>query len=355
MTPSFGRFPGPILVALIASLAVSACNSTEEGLVSGETAAPKPIETKDELRRTYGKGRRAEDRQLYEVALSYYQEAAPSGYTPALIGLGRLYAQGSPEVPQDYVQAEAYYRQAIDLGAGYEAELPYGVMNLDGLGLPANPREADRWFRRGALTVVGVTALASGEKAEAEKAETADAAAAKEGLLERLFAPFTKPDAFDAALAWAEGLDQQEPDALYAESVAYRRGIERPIDLVLADRLRERAAQRGFPEAAYELGMARLYPEGGIAGPQADVQGGLQMLWRAAESGMAPAQRDLGRYYAEASDHPFNQERAYYWLLRARESGGPAGELLPTVKDRLDAPQIDLVKRNLEIGWVYPP
>ena len=346
MNVLLGRAFGPVCLGSVLVLALGACNqAAETGLLTGGSSTPKPVETRDDLRRTYGKGRRAEDRQLYEVALGYYREAAPAGYAPALIGLGRLYALDAPEIPRDYARAAAFYRQAIDRGAGYDAELPYGVMNLQGLGVPADPVEAERWFRRGALTVAEIAALA-------ERARARDAEAGLAGLLARLFAPFAKPDAFEAALAWARGLATQEPATLYAESLAYRRGIERPVDLVLADRLRERAAERGQPEAAHALGLARLYPP---EGSDPDVQGGLQVLWQAAEGGLVPAQSDLARYYAEASDHPLDQERAYYWLLRARNGGAEPGALLPRVEGRLESARIDLVTRNLDIGWVYPP
>lgn len=300
--------------------------------------------TKAELTRLLARARKAEAWERYDQALEHYLAVAQAGSAEGSIAVARLYAAGLPGVPQDYAQAFAHYQDAVARGAGYQAELPLGYQHLKGLGVAPSTAEADRWFRRGAIAVVKLQQIQANDDSDTARGKTA-------ALLGAIFAPHIPPAEFESAVAWVKAQAAVEGHRLYAESLTYRDGTTGLPDDKLARFLLALAAEKTYPPAAYELGVAYLTNDGDAP----NIAAGLTMLWRAASADFVPAQFELARRYVEIYGDDFGRERAYYWLLRAQQGGGDAAQALADLEADL-APRIkDLVQRNAEIGWVYPP
>ena len=300
--------------------------------------------TKAELTQRLARARKAEAWERYDQALEHYLAVAQAGSPEGSVAAARLYAAGLPGVQQDYAQAFAHYQDAVDRGAGYEAELPLGYLHLKGLGVAPSTTEAERWFRRGAIAVVKLQQIQASDGSDAAAGKTA-------ALVGAIFAPHVPPDEFDSAVDWVKGKAAAEGQQLYAESLSYRDGTVGLPDGKLARFLLALAAEKTYPPAAYELGVAHLTNDGDAP----DIAAGLTMLWRAASADFVPAQFELARRYVEIYGDDFGRERAYYWLLRAQHAGGDADQALTDLESVL-APRVkDLVQRNMEIGWVYPP
>ena len=217
-------------------------------------------------------------------------------------------------------------------------------MHENGLGVPQNTPEAERWFRRAAFTVSKLEGVVKQGAAAGQQG-------GQELLLATLFSPHRYPPQFDEALAWLDDLKQREGEAAYVESLSYRDGNSVPQDDALADKLLELAALRDYPQAAYELGLAKL--EG--SEEERDWPGGMVMLWRAAKGDLVIAQRELALRYREAEGDDLNRQRAFYWLLRARQNGDEVDDELAAAASDLSEAERELVVRNLETDYVYTP
>ena len=319
-------------------------NLPPEQLAYAPGGSPEPGLTPERLRVFYQRGLKARDRRIYDVAFDYFRRASDGGYGLASLAAGKSLAAGFPGLPQDFALAAAYYRLAVERGAGYLAALPLGALYQQGLGVPQSAAEAQRWFRRGAFTLVkldGVVKRGGGANEPGGAAR----------LIATLFSPHAVPKAFGDALAWVQALDRRDGESIYVESLQYRDGDGVAQDMVLADLLLEAAARRGYPQAAYEIGLAKL--EGGT-GAQ-DFSTGLVLLWQAAQGGLIVAQTALAQVYREADGDDLDEERAYYWLLRARQRGGEVESELAAVAAELSEEKRAQVARNLESDFVYPP
>ena len=340
---SIERAAWPFVLSLAAALALAGCASNE-GDLAGETEAARPP-TAEEIRVLHQRGLKARDREIFDVALSYFVEASEGGYGPSSVAAAKLYAAGFEGQPADPAEAARRYLLGVDQGAGYRAELPLGALYLEGKGVAQDPVEAERWFRRGALTIAALQGVVKeGEEARAE--------GGSEQLVVSLFHPHPVPEAFDEALAWAAELETWDADLLHQVAEQYRGvggGIEDPV---LAEALLERAAERGHPEAAYS--MARLRLDGDRAG-QGDKAEALDMLWRAAQGDLVVAQTELADFYAEADRDPLDRQRAYYWLVRAQRNGAEVSAAVEDAASELSEEQREDVLRTLDQGEAYLP
>lgn len=336
------RWPAWVAAAVLLSsllLATSGCSSPGDEAPASEQAALTP----DQLRVLHQRGLKARDREIFDVALSYFNEASDGGYGPASVASGKLYATGFEGVPQDAVEAARRYRLAVDQGAGYRAELPLGALYLDGVGLAQDLNEAERWFRRGALTLASLEGVVKqGEEATAE--------GGAQQLIASLFHPHPVPERFGEALAWARELDTWESDLLYEVGGQYREGGT-TVDPVLAEALLKRAAAKGNPEAAYTMARRKLDAEDGAR----DEVAGIDLLWQAAQGDLVVAQRELAEIYAEADRDPLDRQRAYYWLVRAQRNGAEVEEAIDDLASELSEEQRRDVIQTLEDGEAYLP
>ena len=82
--------------------------------------------------------------QDYVEAVAWYRRAAEQGHAAAQYGLGVLYGTGEG-VPQDYVEAVAWYRRAAEQGEA-QAQFNLGVRYGTGEGVPQDYVEAHMWL-----------------------------------------------------------------------------------------------------------------------------------------------------------------------------------------------------------------
>ncbi|HSW38943.1 MAG TPA: tetratricopeptide repeat protein, partial [Acidobacteriota bacterium] len=74
--------------------------------------------------------------------------AAEKGDARVQYHLGAIYVHGEV-VPQDFVEAEKWFRKSADRGEA-DAQFALGGMYILGLSVPQNHAEALRWYRRAA-------------------------------------------------------------------------------------------------------------------------------------------------------------------------------------------------------------
>ena len=302
------------------------------------------VYTPERLRLLHQRGLKARDREIYDVALSYFVEASDGGYGPASVAAGKIYATDNPGLPRNDLEASRRYHLAVDQGSGYVAELPLGALYLEGRGVESDPAEAERWFRRGALTIADLQGVVKeGEEARSE--------GGADQLVANLFAPHPVPEAFDDALAWARELETWDGALLFKVSEQYRTGDGTLADTVLAEDLLSRAAARDHPEAAYRIARNKLDGSDG----ERDEAAGRDLLWRAAQGDLVVAQKELGLLYADAEDDPLDLQRAYYWLIRAKRNGAEVADEIDDVAGSLSEEERRDVLQTLEAGQAYLP
>jgi TPR repeat protein len=81
-----------------------------------------------------------------EVEFQQLVERAQAGDAEAQLELGQRYATGTG-VPQDDVQAAAWYRSAAE-GGDTEAMVALGRCYVEGKGVARDLVEGGRWYRR---------------------------------------------------------------------------------------------------------------------------------------------------------------------------------------------------------------
>ena len=334
---------GPCLLVLL--LGLGACVSTGGTTQDTEAlglAAQVPVP--ERLRMLHRRGLKARDRGIYDTALSYFLEASDAGYGPASVAAGKIFAAGYPGMTRNYEAAAQRYRLAVEQGAGYVAELPLGACYQQGLGVPQNGEEAERWFRRGALTVADLEGVVrKGSESEAE--------GGWDQLLVTLFSPHPVPAEFVAAVGWVRELEALDGPALYELSDRYRYGDQVAPDRLLTAELLRRAFERDHPEAAYAMAQDKL------SGTEAvrDESEGIDLLWRAAQGDHVVAQMELGQLYAQAVRDPIDRQRAYYWLMRAHRNGADITGQLEDVAASLSEEERAAVLETLDQGLAYLP
>ena len=340
-------FPVGILAAtclFLAAIGLSGC--VQDGAQEGPEVVglEAQVETPERLRLLHRRGLKARDRGIYDTALSYFIEASDGGYGPASVAAGKVFAAGYPGLEKNYELAAARYRSGVEQGAGYVAELPLGACYLQGLGVPQDRAQAERWFRRGALTVADLRSVV-------REGSEADAEGGWNQLLTTLFSPHPVPPEFEEAVAWARSLEDMDGEGLYGLSEQYRTGTEVAADERLSDELLQRAFDRDHPDAAYAMAQSKL------SGPEEarDESGGIDLLWRAAQSDHVVAQMELGRLYAETERDPIDRQRAYYWLMRAHRNGADISGQLEDVAASLSEEERAMVLENLDQGLAYLP
>ena len=215
---------------------------------------------------------------------------------------------------------------------------------LDGKGVAQSAEEADRWCRRGALTIAALEGVV-------KEGEAAQAEGGVQQLIASLFHPHPVPTAFDESLDWAHALATWDGGLLLDVSQQYRGEGGGIADPVLAEALLERAAAKGEPEAAYQLARRKL--DGGDVAH--DEAAAIDMLWRAAQGDLVVAQTELAEIYAEADRDPLDRQRAYYWLVRAQRNGAEVSAAIDDIASALTEEQRQDVLQTLEQGEAYLP
>ena len=333
--------PGAILLVL----GLGACATTGESGQEGEALGLQAqVDAPERQRMLHRRGLKARDRGIYDTALSYFLEASDAGYGPASVAAGKIFAAGYPGMEKNFEAAAQRYQLAVDQGAGYLAELPLGACYQQGLGVPQDGAQAERWFRRGALTVAGLQGVVrTGSESDAE--------GGWDQLLETLFSPHPVPAEFAAAVGWVDELEALEGAALYQLSEQYRAGEGVAMDERLSTELLQRAFERDHPEAAYAMAQDKLNG----SEEARDQSGGIDLLWRAAQGDHVVAQMELGQLYAETERDPIDRQRAYYWLMRAHRNGADISGQLEDVASSLSDEERAAVLETLDQGLAYLP
>lgn len=293
------------------------------------------------------------------AARTWYERAARQGVVPAQFALARLLAQASPQRPPD--DAVRWYRAAaaqghpgaqlalarldgIGLGRsgadtrrrGRRADADerrraddrwaryaqggdasdqhdLGCMHEAGIGVEADRDEACRWYRLAAGQQHLDAQLALARLCDRAAAEEGDEAAADEAahwwqqaarlgsaeaqhvLGRRHAADGREPDPLKA-LAWQlRAAEQGHPEALMAVHAVLSGGATAAAEQCLRE-----AAERGHPQAQFEMGQRFAAGEGVERSPEL----ARQWLERAAEQGHAEAECALGDWHAAGHGVP---------------------------------------------------
>jgi hypothetical protein len=186
---------------------------------------------------------------------------AEQGNAEAQFKLGRMYAKGEG-VPQDYVQAVAWFRKAAEQGNA-KAQNGLGAMYGIGQGVPQDWVQAVVWFRKAA--------------------------------------------------------EQGEAMAQCNLGVRYDNGQGVPQDYAQAAGWYRKAAEQGYAEAQFNMGV--MYANG--EGVRQDYAQALVWYRKAAEQGYAAAQFNLGGMYDFGRGVPQDYVEAHMWrnLAAARATG----------------------------------
>ena len=132
----------------------------------------------------------------------------------------------------------------------------------------------------------------------------------------------TKQDFFEAALWFRQAADRGIPEAQYNLSLAYELGQGVGKDEPAAQRWYRQAATQGYGRARFNLAL--MLKEG--RGSPVDVAAALTFYRAGAEQNFAPAQNNLGILLAEGRGVAANLAEAYSWLSLAVENGAkPTG------------------------------
>jgi hypothetical protein len=172
--PRAGRWPGAVLLALLACFAgVARADDVRARAVRGDAQA------QFELGRRYAEGNGGAQNSL--AAARWFQKAALQNHAAAQYQLGRIYAEGEG-VRHDWGAALTWFRAAA--GQGHALAMNrLGVMVERGQGAPQDFAEAYKWYTLAAGTQQWVFATANREmlvrRMTAEQIAEGEARAAK--------------------------------------------------------------------------------------------------------------------------------------------------------------------------------
>lgn len=265
---------------------------------------------------------RAKEKELVRLGnIETLVKDAEKGDAESQCILGMEYSQGQG-VPQDYGEAEKWYRKAAEQGHA-KAQHNLAMMYYRGEGVPRNREEAAKWYQK----------------------------AAEQGHVEAEFQlgwmySIGQGVAQDRreALKWytkaAEGGDangQFELGAMYVD------GEVVPRDYGEAVKWYRKAAEQGHAIVQYKLAL--MYVEGKGVAP--DHKEALKWYMKAAEGGFAGAQHNLAVIYARGEGVLQDYVEAYKWALLAAMNGGSVEQSLKeTLRKRMTSGQIEEGQRR---------
>ncbi|MEO1745462.1 MAG: tetratricopeptide repeat protein [Pseudomonadota bacterium] len=265
-----------------------------------DTATPTPIDADPAPSRfgapgvdeAYG----AFQRGLYLTARNLAVPRAEAGDGAAMTLLAEIYTRGLG-VPVDRKKAEAYYRQAANLGVT-EAEFRFGLILLRRAEDRDGQRIAAEWMKR----------AADKGHARAQFNYAQALATLRPGTSGRM-----------EALEYFERAAKQDiADAQFALAKAYLEGTtSRAADAIEARMWMEEAARANFVAAQVEYGAMLV---DGIGGPK-DVARGFGWVLQAARSGSAEGQLIVSQLYRAGIGVEPDSLEAAAWYVMARRSG----------------------------------
>jgi serine/threonine protein kinase len=118
---------------------------------------------------------------------------------------------------------------------------------------------------------------------------------------------------------WNECVDNKLPEALWLNGLCFENGFNAEADLGKAKRLFEAAAESGYANAQYEVG---LYTRYGFGGAQRDFAWAMTCFLQAAQQGHRDAEWELGLCLLEGGDGIAPDPKgAVHWMKRAASNG----------------------------------
>jgi len=170
-----------------------------------------------------------------------------------------------------------------------------------GLGVPADPEAAAKWY--------------------AKAAENGVPAAQFQYALMQADGKFVKKDAAGALKLMQAAADAGNTLAQFNLAQMYVQNDRGPAGLAKALPYYEKAATTGLPDAQYA--MAQIFASG-IAGKKKDLAEARRYLLLAAKQGFDTAQLDLGTWMVEGRGGPRDAKGGFVWLKQAAEGGNVA-------------------------------
>ncbi len=232
-------------------------------------------------------------RHAAELADAWLAQAAQGGLAEAQYQLGERYAKGT-KVDQDWVKAADWFARAAAQGNSH-AQCALGTCFADGLGVKRDLQRAVAAYESAALqdhpralwALGELLAVGGGVDADRRKAALYCKRAANAGFAaaqSTLASLFAKAKKYERAVYWWQlAADQNDPEALFNLSHAYKMGW----------------ALSGEDES-------------------------LVLLQRAANTGLVAAQARIGLCYATGDGAPLDQIEAAKWFILAASGGDSA-------------------------------
>ncbi len=276
--------------------------------------------------------------QNSSMAISWWQKGADKGVVACIENMGFVYHDGNG-VPQDYQVAAHWLQKAADAGSG-KSMFSLAWMYMEGAGVPKDPQNAYRLMRQaadagetrayndlGTFYYQGMGTARDFDMAVTyfEKAYEAGDLNGKNNLEaihmgnramiveQRLKWKAQKEELREKANALAEEL--QGGDALEAKAKEYN-GLGGSENEIMAELLREIAAERGNAEAQYLVGFNRLLQD-------YQDEGAADLIKKAAEQGNLEALCRVAEWHLGVGIHgcPGDKEKAIELLERAAAGG----------------------------------
>ena len=245
-------------------------------------------------------------------AVRFYMLAAGSGHVKAQVNVGLLYERGEG-VDQSDAIAVRYFTRASE-GGDAKAMYNLGMCYKNGRGVAQDNEEAVRWFTE-----------------SAEKGNTN-----AKFVLGVLYQAGTRVEKNpnQAVSYYTAAAEAGDPKSMCNLGVMYEGGDGVPRNDVLAIKYFERAAENGDPNAlgTMNIGKMCLYGRGGPKGK--GPESASQFLLKAAESGNATAQYEVGRMYESGTTAGIAQdvkEARKFYRLASRQGNALAHRALGTM------------------------
>jgi TPR repeat protein len=273
-------------VSLCFMVGLSACAETAKR----EQSPPStPVATKPALSASGGNAAQVHAPQSTATSndepLAQLRLRAEKGDPLAQYTLGTRYAKGQG-VPQDYVQAIAWYRKAAEQGLA-DAQNDLGALYAQGLGVPRDYAQAVSWYRKAAEQGHAIAQYNLGVMY-----------ANGQGVAQ---------DDAEAAAWYRKAAEQGDAVAQYSLGKLYAKGKGVARDDAQAALWYRKAAELGYAAAQNELGV--MYQNG--RGVRQDYAKAIILYRKAAEQGYAKAQYNLGAMYEKKLGVPASKVIAY--------------------------------------------
>ncbi|WP_299374788.1 tetratricopeptide repeat protein [uncultured Kiloniella sp.] len=252
--------------------------------------------------------------QSDEDALKWYQLAADKGFTPAYLGLGRLY-----EKIDDIDNAKRWYQRAIDEGD------EYGRKPL--ARLKAQSADAKQTAGNNRKVVSSSSSSSSGSSIAVEYP---DEAARKSS--DRVWED-DKDDFLVGANAYLDGdfslaleflyplAEKGVPFAQYYMGEMFDRGLGINKNPKAAVKWFKAAYKNGVSRAGHNLAYIYFTGSAGFV----DRQTALKIYHKEAKAGNSLSQVNLGHIYSTGNDVPQSDKIAVRWYSEAAKNGNPTG------------------------------